>query len=83
MIYVFVDILLEEIFLYLCRNSHTECSCKIFVNLMAYLSSDGSVNMKLISVWQIYNNVKEFFLDVLTILFYGWFLYLRSWSLVG
>jgi hypothetical protein len=50
---------------------------------MAYISSDGSVNMKLTPVWQIYNNIKEFFLDILTFLFYGWFLYLRSWSVVG
>jgi hypothetical protein len=39
-----------EKFLYLCRNSHSECGCKIFVNLKMYLSSDGTVNMKHISV---------------------------------
>jgi hypothetical protein len=42
----FVFVILEEgtvlrSFLYLCRNSHSECGCEIFVNLMAYLSSDG------------------------------------------
>ena len=63
---MFVFVHLEEgttlrSFLYLCRNSHSECGCKIFVILMTYLSSDGSVNMKLISVWQIYNNIKDFF----------------------
>jgi hypothetical protein len=28
-------------FVYLCGNSHSECGCKMLVNLMAYLSSDG------------------------------------------
>ena len=49
-----------EKFLYLRRNSHSECGCKIFVNLMACLSSDVSVNMKLISMWQINNNKRIF-----------------------
>jgi hypothetical protein len=42
----FVSVLSEEgnilrSFSYLCRNSHPECGCKLLVNLMVYLSSDG------------------------------------------
>jgi hypothetical protein len=52
---MFFFVLLEEgtilKFLYLCGNFHSECACEMFVNLMAYLSSEEFVNKKIISMW--------------------------------
>jgi len=51
-----------EVFLYLCRSTHSECGCKSFVNFKEYLSYDGYFRTLLQMHNIIWNNISRWLL---------------------